>query len=36
LAIAKPFVEAHGGTIDVESVLGRGTRIQIDIPTTLR
>jgi two-component system OmpR family sensor kinase len=33
LAIAKHLVEAHDGTVGVESALGRGTRIQIDIPT---
>jgi signal transduction histidine kinase len=32
LAIAKGFVEAHGGTITVESALGRGTTFTFTIP----
>jgi|GEM_PF-1590304 signal transduction histidine kinase len=33
LAIVKSIVEAHGGTIDVESELGKGTRFTISMPT---
>ena len=36
LAIAKHLVEAHDGTIGVESAHGRGTRVQIHIPMTRR
>ncbi|MFD0674706.1 7TM diverse intracellular signaling domain-containing protein [Cohnella sp. GCM10027633] len=32
LAIAKEIVEAHGGTISAESVLGRGSRFVVHIP----
>jgi len=32
LAIAKQIVLAHGGTIDVESKLGKGTKFVIDLP----
>ncbi|MEM7538155.1 MAG: ATP-binding protein [Chloroflexota bacterium] len=32
LAIAKAIVEAHGGTIAAESVLGEGTRFVIQLP----
>jgi signal transduction histidine kinase len=34
LAIAKEIVEAHGGTIAVESELGRGTTFSIMLPAT--
>ena len=33
LAIAKAFVLAHGGTIEAESELGRGTRMIVSVPT---
>jgi signal transduction histidine kinase len=32
LALAKRFVEAHGGTIEVESVLGAGARFSVRLP----
>jgi signal transduction histidine kinase/HAMP domain-containing protein len=32
LAIARQIVEEHGGTIDAESVAGRGTAIRIHLP----
>lgn len=32
LSIAKSIIEAHGGTIEVESTLGEGTTIQITLP----
>ena len=34
LAIAKSLVQAHGGSISVESVLGKGTSFTITIPHT--
>jgi len=32
LAIVKRMVEAHGGTIDVKSQVGRGTTIAFTLP----
>lgn len=32
LAIAKEIVDAHGGTISVESAPGQGTRVTVSIP----
>jgi signal transduction histidine kinase len=32
LAIARELVEAHGGTIEVESAVGRGTRFTVHLP----
>ena len=32
LAIARSIVEAHGGAIGVESVLGKGTTFTIELP----
>ena len=34
LAIARGLVEAHGGTISVDSVEGRGTTFQVELPRT--
>nr|WP_246475973.1 HAMP domain-containing sensor histidine kinase [Brevibacterium renqingii] len=34
LAVTKSIVDAHGGTITVDSALGRGTRFSVRIPTT--
>ena len=32
LAITKRFVDAHGGTITIDSEIGRGTTIKITVP----
>ena len=32
LAITKGYVEAHGGTIEVQSALGRGTTFTVQLP----
>jgi len=32
LAIARALVEAHGGRIWVESEVGRGTRMRVEMP----
>jgi len=32
LALAKRFVELHGGTIDVQSTVGRGTTFTFTLP----
>ncbi len=36
LAIAKEIVEAHGGRIGVESELGHGTKVEIELPVECR
>ncbi|WP_088051929.1 sensor histidine kinase [Virgibacillus dakarensis] len=33
LSIAKGFVEVHGGTINVTSIKGEGTRFEVSLPT---
>jgi len=32
LAISKEFVEAHGGTIGIESEVGKGSRFTVTLP----
>jgi signal transduction histidine kinase len=34
LAIARSYVQAHGGTIRIESAVGRGTTVTIALPAT--
>jgi two-component system phosphate regulon sensor histidine kinase PhoR len=34
LAIVKHLVQAHGGTLEIESELGKGTRVRITLPVT--
>jgi signal transduction histidine kinase len=34
LSISRALVEQHGGTISVESAVGRGTRVTVSIPAT--
>jgi two-component system, OmpR family, phosphate regulon sensor histidine kinase PhoR len=36
LAISKAIVEAHGGTIDLDSMVGVGTTFQIRLPLAAR
>jgi signal transduction histidine kinase len=36
LAIARRIVEAHGGTLTVDSTIGQGTRFQITVPVLAR
>ncbi len=36
LAIAKELVEAHGGSIKIESVLGKGTSVFIELPVVCK
>ncbi|MEK6716557.1 MAG: ATP-binding protein, partial [candidate division NC10 bacterium] len=33
LAIVKHLVQAHGGTLTIESEPGKGTRVRITLPT---
>ena len=33
LTIARRLVEAHGGSVEVESVLGQGSRFVVRLPT---
>jgi signal transduction histidine kinase len=36
LTLVRRIVTAHGGTVDVESSVGRGTEVQVKLPGTLR
>lgn len=36
LSIVKHIVQSHGGTVDVESILGRGTRFVVRLPMGVR
>ena len=33
LSVSRKIFEAHGGTIDIESALGRGTIVTVEIPS---
>ena len=33
-SIARGIVEAHGGSLDVESTVGRGTTVRMQLPVT--
>jgi Signal transduction histidine kinase len=35
LAICRRFVEAHGGCVSVDSMLGEGTTVRVDLPLFL-
>ena len=32
MPLTKTFVEMHGGTVELESVVGRGTRVTLRLP----
>ena len=32
LPLAKSFIEAHGGRLEIDSTIGRGTRVTLHIP----
>ena len=32
LPLAKSFIEAHGGSLEIESRVGQGTRVMLNIP----
>lgn len=35
LAICRRFVEAHGGCVSIESIVGEGTTVRVDLPLSL-
>jgi two-component system heavy metal sensor histidine kinase CusS len=35
LAICKSIIEAHGGTIKMESTLGKGTKVEVELPVAV-